>query len=110
MTKFEFHVALSESFVANDQVIGSTDQVSIIELDPRPFITIIPQHFNASILQCGIEGFSQLRNRLGLAEGQERDVKRRDRDRPLDAFGIVILLDRGCGGAADTDSITAHHS
>ena len=36
VTKFEFHLALSEPFVANDQVVGRADQVSVVEFDSGP--------------------------------------------------------------------------
>ena len=43
MTKFELDLTLRQPFLPDDQMIGGTDQIGVVELDPGPLVTVVPQ-------------------------------------------------------------------
>ena len=87
-----------------------TDQFHVGEHYARPFVAIVEQHGNAG----GGEGVMQAvgrfpdRSTLGITDGHDGNVKRRDGLRENNAAFVVVLLDRGGHDTRDTDTVAAH--
>ena len=90
-SNFDFYDTVRKTFVANDDLKGSADEIGIIEFDAGAIGTIIPQYFDACRHQIGIETCGSLGSLFRLADRQEVDMEGRDGKRPDDALLIVML-------------------
>src|SRR6185369_6347220 len=85
------------------------DQVGILELDPRPLVTVVIQDFDAESEKFCIDILCSLAHRIifGVDRGDDT-VKGSDRQREDDTVLVVVLLDAGCDGPADADAVAPH--
>ena len=98
-------------FRANGQSQRHAEQIGVLELDARaqPF-AIVVQDFEAGAFEIRFDLIGDGGD-LGLRriEADEMHVIRRDRPRPDDAVGVVVLLDHRGDRPRDADAVAAHH-
>ena len=104
----DLHDAVRQTFVADDDLEGSTDEIGIIEFDTRAIGTVVPQYFDARRRQIGIEMCGGSDRLFGLTDRQKMDMEWRDGKRPDDALLIMILLNRRSGRPTDADTVAPH--
>ena len=51
----EFHRALGQPSVADDELVGRPDEVCIVEFHAGSFIAIVPEHFDSGLDQRIVE-------------------------------------------------------
>ncbi len=64
---FQLDCSLRETLLTDHKVVGRADEIGIVELDPRPFVPIIPQHFNPRVRQRVVKRLSRVCDLSGLA-------------------------------------------
>jgi prolyl-tRNA synthetase family II len=71
-------------------------------------VAVVVEHLDAALGQVGLQRLGG-GGQLGLlAGGDDQHLERRQRHRPLEAVGIVVLLDGGGDDARDADAVAAH--
>src|SRR5262245_38191857 len=109
LSSFDLNDSFCEAFVSDNDLERSSHQVRIVELHARSFVPIIPEYFEPCRLQFVVELRSDLSGLGRLGEREKMYVERRDGEGPDNALRIVVLFDRRCSGAADTDAVAAHN-
>ena len=99
-----------EAAVGDHDPMRDAEQFRVCELDARPRIAVIEQHFETDRLQVGVEllGGSSDPWRLARVERHHHDAERCQWFGPADPGGVVVLLDGGCNDPGDADAVAAH--
>src|SRR3981081_2712630 len=108
MTVFES--PRGEAPFPDDDPMRNSDELGIGELDPRTGVTIVEQYVDTGGVELPVQrigGFLDPRRLLVIDRHQDH-LERRDRVRPENAVGIVILFDGRSDDPRDPDSVTAH--
>src|SRR5690242_16597355 len=95
---------------ADDHPVRDPDQFHVREHHAGTLVAVVEEELDAGVGQYtvdGVRGFAH-RGVLAVADGNQRDVERRERVRKGDPLFVVVLLDRSAHDAGDADAVTAH--
>ena len=107
--QLHFHIALSQTALADDHLQRPADKVGVRELHAGALLAVVDDHVKAEIGDLARELLS--RGLYLVVANSKRDnahVSRRDVERPLDAVLVVVLLDDGSHRAGDAHAVAAH--
>ena len=96
--------------VADRDPVRNADQLEISKHHARALAAIVEQHFDAGRLELVVQRVGRRPDALVavVAHRRDRHRERRQRLRPDDAPGVVVLLDGGGDDARDPDPVAAH--
>jgi hypothetical protein len=91
--------AVGQVAAADGQAERDAGQLGVLELDPRPLLTVIEEGVDPSRQEIGVQG--RRRRPGGLVAGRQQDDRglgRGDLDRPGQAGVVVVRLGDGRDG------------
>src|ERR1700693_3427010 len=107
MTVFE--ISRGETSFPDDDPMRNSDELGIGEFDARTGVAIVEQYVDAGGIELLVQRIGGLldERRLLVIDRHQDDLERRDRFRPENAVGIVILLDGRGNDRRDANSANA---
>src|SRR5712691_1258126 len=105
----DLHNPFLDERIAHRPADRDAQEVRVLELDPRPLVTIVHEDVEARLDKSPLDILGR-RHLRGVLHGDrdEMDVEGRDGPGPDDAVRIVALLDGGRGDACGTYAVGAH--
>src|SRR5207237_507058 len=105
-----FDAAFLQAAVADCNSMRNADQLEVSKHHARPFAAIIEQHFDTGGGKSVMQIVGRPTNGVAaiVADRRDGDGERRQRLRPDDAFGVVVLLDRGGNHTRDANAVASH--
>src|ERR1700681_4290307 len=105
-----FEISRGEAAFPDDDPMRNSDELGVGEFDARTGIAIVEQYVDAGGIELLVQRIGGLpdERRLLLVDRHQDDLERRDRLRPENAVGIVILFDGRGDDPRDANSVTAH--
>src|ERR1700676_1396302 len=105
-----FQIPRGKASFPDDDPMRNSDELRIGEFEARTGVSIVEQYVDAGGIELLVQRIGGLldERRLLVIDRHQDDLERRDRFRPENTVGVVILLDGRGNDPRDADSVTAH--